>query len=105
MFEHIPVGVVSVSASTVFFPIPATGRDSLLFDGDSRDFILNLSSSIAGELSGTVFLPDGVTPAGVGVSVTASSPSFPDVTVTTDVDGRYAFAKIFHDQAERKGRR
>ncbi len=34
VFEHIPVGVVSVSASTVFFPIPATGRDSLLFDGE-----------------------------------------------------------------------
>ena len=95
VFDRIPVGAVSVSASTVFFPIPATGRDSLLFDGDTRDFTLNLSSSIAGELSGTVFLPDGVTPAGVGVSVTASSSSFPDVTVTTDVDGHYAFAKIF----------
>ena len=95
VFDRIPVGAVSVSASSVFFPVPTTGRDSLLFDGDSRDFTLNLSSSTAGELSGTVFLPDGVTLAGAGVSVTASSSTFPDVTVTTDVDGRYTFAKIF----------
>ena len=27
--------------------------------------------------------------------MTASSSTFPDVTVTTDVDGRYTFAKIF----------
>jgi len=95
VFDRVPVGAVTVSASSVFFPAPATAKGSLLFDGDALDFTLHLSSTTAGELSGTVFLPDGVTPSGPGVSVTASSARFPDVTVTTDVEGRFTFAKIF----------
>ncbi|MGH9459813.1 MAG: carboxypeptidase regulatory-like domain-containing protein, partial [Vicinamibacteria bacterium] len=94
-FHRVPVGAVSVSASSVFFPMPATAKGSLLFDGHALDFTLNLASTTAGELSGTVFLPDGVTPSGAGVSVTTSSTTFPDVTVTTDADGRFVFAKIF----------
>ena len=62
---------------------------------DIEDFELALVSNIAGELNGTILLPDGVTPAGIGVDVTVSGGSLPDVTVRTDVDGRYSFAKIF----------
>ena len=42
----------------------------------------SLVNTISGELSGTVYLPDGITPAGAGVEVTAVGP-LPDVTVTT----------------------
>ena len=63
-------------------------------DGDHLSFDLKLVNTISGELSGTVFLPDGQTPAGAGVQVTAYGP-LPDVMVTTNAEGRYAFAKIF----------
>ena len=45
-------------------------------------------------LSGTVFLPDGATPAGAGVQVTAKG-ALPDVVVETDTEGRFHFGKIF----------
>ena len=51
-------------------------------------------NTISGEFSGTIFLPDGVTPAGAGVEVTANGP-LPDVTVLTDASGHFRFAKIF----------
>ena len=94
-FNNVPVGAITVSASSVFFPVSTTMRDALLVDGDIKDFELALVSKIAGELNGTIFLPDGVTPAGIGVDVAVSGGSLPDVTVRTDVDGRYSFAKIF----------
>ena len=61
----------------------------------SKTFELQLASNIAGELNGTIFLPDGTMPAGVGVDVTVSGGSLPDVTVRTDASGGYSFAKIF----------
>ena len=64
-----------------------------MFDGEVKDVTLHLVSNIAGEVSGTVFLPDGETPAGAGVHVTLSG-GLPDITVRTDGSGRYAFAKI-----------
>ena len=94
-FNNVSVGAITISASTVFFPVATTVRDALLVDGDLKDFELQLASNIAGELNGTIFLPDGTTPAGVGVDVTVSGGSLPDVTVRTDASGGYSFAKIF----------
>ncbi len=93
-FNRVNIGKVDVRASQAFYPtkVGATGR--LEGNGDSLDFTLQLLDSISGELSGTVFLPDGVTPAGSGVEVTANGP-LPDVTVVTNVNGYFTFAKIF----------
>ena len=55
---------------------------------------MQLRDTTAGVLSGTVFLPDGVTPAGRGVQVTATG-ALPDVVVETSDQGKFRFAKIF----------
>jgi Big-like domain-containing protein/carboxypeptidase family protein len=96
-FQSVNVGPVTVTASQTFFPTP-TSRQGALTDA-GQELVLDLAlndgvSTISGELSGTVFLPDGVTPAGAGVEVTANGP-LPDVVVTTDAQGHYGFAKIF----------
>lgn len=93
-FSNINIGPVSVTARQDFYPTPVTATGTLLRDGDQLSFTLRLIKTIAGELRGTVFLPDGVTPAGAGVEVTAYGP-LPDVTVKTNAEGRFAFAKIF----------
>jgi hypothetical protein len=93
-FRNVNVGRVSVSASQAFFPGAVGAQGVLQKNGDTVAFSLKLVNSIAGVLSGTVSLPDGVTAAGSGVQVTANGP-LPDVTVETDAQGFYRFAKIF----------
>ena len=95
-FRDVPLGSFGVSASQPdFFPLPVSVAGVLLTDGETRDVELRLTSNLAGELSGTVFLPDGTTPAGIGVDVTVSGGGRPDVTVRTDTLGVYSFASIF----------
>ena len=95
-FRNVPLGSFGVSASQPdFFPLPVSVAGVLLTDGETRDVELRLTSNLAGELSGTVFLPDGTTPAGIGVDVTVSGGGRPDVTVRTDTLGVYSFASIF----------
>lgn len=93
-FRNVNVGRVSVSASQAFFPGAVGAQGVLQKNGDTVSFSLKLVNSIAGVLSGRVSLPDGVTPAGSGVQVTATGP-LPDVTVDTDAQGIFRFAKIF----------
>ncbi len=93
-FTGVNVGPVGVSVSQIFFPTPVAKQGTITHAGQSVDFQLQLVNTIAGVLSGTVFLPDGVTPAGSGVAVTANGP-LPDVTVNTDMQGHFAFARIF----------
>ncbi len=96
-FQAVNLGQVSVTASQTFFPTPTTKSGTLTADGQEivLDILLNEGqSTIAGELSGIVYLPDSVTPAGAGIEVTASG-GLPDVVVSTDANGRYRFAKIF----------
>ena len=93
-FRNVNVGRVSVSASQAFFPGAAGAQGVLQRNGDTVSFTLRLVNTIAGVLSGTVTLPDGTTPSGSGVHVTANGP-LPDVTVDTDAAGAYRFAKIF----------
>ena len=88
------VGPVTVTASQAFFPTQVAAHGALLRDGNHLSFTLRLVNTISGELKGVVYLPDGTTPAGAGVEVNATGP-LPDVTVSTDADGRYRFAKIF----------
>jgi uncharacterized repeat protein (TIGR01451 family) len=96
-FTGVGVGSVHVTASHPFFPTPA-GRGGILTQHGQQltlDLVLaNGTSTISGELSGTVFLPDGVTPAGAGVELTMNG-VLPDVVVTTDVQGHFRFAEIF----------
>ena len=93
-FTNVKVGRVSVTASQTFFPTQVGAQGVLIGAGQNVNFNLKLVNTISGVFSGHVFLPDGVTPAGAGVEVTANGP-LPDVTVTTDADSHFAFAKIF----------
>jgi hypothetical protein len=97
-FTGVGLGTVSVSARQEFYPTPATGSGTLTAQGQELPFTLKLTDTTAGVLSGTVFLPDGVTPAGRGVQVTANG-ALPDVVVETDDQGKYRFAKIFPEGA------
>jgi hypothetical protein len=93
-FNSVNVGQISVTATHPFFTTSVGGNGSLTANGSTVDFQLKLVNTISGVLSGVVYLPDGVTPAGAGVEVTAVGP-LPEVTVTTGADGYYEFAKIF----------
>ena len=70
----------------------ATNKGNLAHAGDSLPLDLVFVDTIAGELSGRVFLPSG-TPAGAGVEVTVNGP-LPDVTVSTDADSHFVFARV-----------
>ncbi|HET8775704.1 MAG TPA: carboxypeptidase regulatory-like domain-containing protein [Thermoanaerobaculia bacterium] len=93
-FNGVNLGNVSVTAQHPFFPTAAGESFSLSTAGQHREVTLRLTNTISGELSGTIYLPDGVTPAGAGVEVTAKG-ALPDVTVATDPQGHFRFAKIF----------
>jgi Bacterial Ig-like domain/Carboxypeptidase regulatory-like domain/Bacterial Ig domain len=93
-FAQVNVGKVGVSASQSFYPTPVGAQGALTANGQTVNFPpLQLQNSTAGVLSGTIFLPDGVTPAGAGVQVIANGP-LPNVTVNTDANGNYQFAAI-----------
>lgn len=93
-FTKVNVGRVGVTASQAFFPTQVGAQGVISSAGQNVNFNLQLVNTISGVLSGTVFLPDGVTPAGAGISVTANG-VLPDVTVSTDANSHFAFAKIF----------
>src|SRR4029077_16741988 len=80
--------------SQIFYPTQAGAQGTLPKNGSTVNFNLQMVSTTSGVLSGVVFLPDGVTPAGAGVQVIANGP-LPNVTVTTDSTGTSKFAKIF----------
>jgi hypothetical protein len=93
-FNDVLIGKVGVAASQAFYPTQVGAQGNLPSNGSSANFNLQLVSTISGVLSGVVYLPDGVTPAGAGVQVTANGP-LPNVTVVTDPTGTFTFAKIF----------
>ncbi len=92
VFNNVNVGPVSVTARQDFYG-GAGASATLSSHGATVDFQVKLRNVTAGTLTGTVFLPDGTTPAGPGVAVTANGP-LPDVTVPTDAQGAYHFVKI-----------
>ncbi len=93
-FNTVLVGSVGVTASQAFYPTQVGAQGNLPKNGSTVNFNLQMVNTISGVLSGVVYLPDGVTPAGAGVQVTANGP-LPNVTVSTDATGTYTFAKIF----------
>jgi len=93
-FTGVNVGKVGVTASQSFYPTQAGAQGTLAPAGTTINFPLQLVNTTSGVLSGTIFLPDGVTPVGAGVQVTANG-LLPNVTVNTDANGHFAFAKIF----------
>lgn len=93
-FNSVLLGQVGVTASQAFYPTQVGAQGALTQNGATINFPLQMVSTISGVLSGVVYLPDGVTPAGAGVQVTANGP-LPNVTVNTDATGTYKFAKIF----------
>jgi hypothetical protein len=93
-FTGVNVGQVGVTASNSFFPTQVGAQGNLASNGATVNFSLHLVNSVSGVLSGTVYLPDGTTAAGSGIQVTANGP-LPDVTVNTDGNGFFKFAKIF----------
>jgi hypothetical protein len=93
-FRNVPVGSVQLTARHEFLDTTIGRQLSLTEDGQSIDgIVLQFTDTTAGVLSGVVTLPDGVTPAGAGVEVTASG-ALPDVTVTTNAGSLYRFAEI-----------
>ncbi len=93
-FKQVNVGKVGVTASQSFYPTQVGAQGTLAKNGATINFPLQLVNSTSGVLAGTIFLPDGVTPAGAGVQVIANG-LLPNVTVGTDANGNYKFAKIF----------
>src|SRR5271157_690232 len=96
-FAGVNVGEVVVTATDPFYPSPISANGILAHDGDTLNLTAsfsNLQNTTSGILSGTVYLPDGVTPAGAGIQVTANG-ALPDVVVSTDSQSHFAFAAIF----------
>lgn len=93
-FKGVLVGPVGVTASQVFYPTQVGAQGTLSKNGATVNFNLQMVSTTSGVFSGIVYLPDGVSPAGAGVQVTANGP-LPNVTVNTDANGFFKFAKIF----------
>ena len=93
-FNGVLVGPVGVTASQSFYPTQVGAQGTLSKNGSTVNFNLQMVNTISGVLSGVVYLPDGVTPAGAGVQVTANGP-LPNITVNTDATGFFKFAKIF----------
>lgn len=93
-FNDVLLGNVGVTAAQSFYPTQVGAQGSLPTNGSSVNFNLQMVNTTAGVLSGVVFFPDGITPVGTGVQVTANGP-LPNITVNTDATGTFTFAKIF----------
>ncbi|WP_291983730.1 carboxypeptidase regulatory-like domain-containing protein [Luteitalea sp.] len=89
----VPVGPVSVRATQAFFTAPAGASGVLATAGQELTFTLRMTNTMGGVLSGTVLQPDGTTPVGPGVQVTANGP-LPDVVVATDASGHFEFPAV-----------
>lgn len=94
-FGGVRVGLFRLSATQDFFAAGTGASGRLVADGQQlTSFTLQFTDTTAGKLTGTVFLPDGQTPAGRGVRLTLAG-LLPDLDVETDDEGRYKFPEIF----------
>ncbi len=91
-FPRVNAGEAQLLATHPFAPQAVSARH-VLQAGERWTQELQLAETFAGELRGTVFLPDGTTSAGAGVQVTVNG-VLPDTTVWTNTEGKYAFARI-----------
>jgi hypothetical protein len=93
-FALVNAGPVQAFASQAFFGANnVASAAGTVVRGQELVLEMSLRNTMAGGLSGTVFLPDGVTKAGAGVEVTVNG-MLPDVTVRTDGQGYYEFPEI-----------
>ena len=92
-FGSVNYGQLSATATHPFSD-RQVGATATFTKANPVDFRLVLVDTTAGVVSGTVFLPDGETPAGAGVEVRAVGP-LPEVEVRTGDDGTYAFRPVF----------
>jgi hypothetical protein len=93
-FTGVNLGPVFVTSTNPFFPTPVGASGALTRNGQELELKLAFVETMGGELSGTVLLPDGMTPAGAGVEVTADGAMLQNVTVRTDGAGKYRFAAV-----------
>ncbi len=93
-FSGVTLGSFAVTAHSSFLSLDAGARGNLTRDGEvAGPLSLQFVDTLAGVLSGHVYLPDGVTPAGAGIEVTVVG-ALPDVTVKTGADSAFRFAPI-----------
>lgn len=94
-FTGLPSGAFTLNGNSELFPVIATQAGSF---GDevnvSRTMDLTLIASFAGELKGRVVGRDGATPVPKGARVSLIGGSIGDLTVLTQEDGIYKFAKV-----------
>ncbi|MFZ1756163.1 MAG: carboxypeptidase regulatory-like domain-containing protein, partial [Caldilineaceae bacterium] len=90
LFEDVFVGPVSIAAVNAFNGKVATNTTVKL--GETTYITLSLKATSS--LSGTVYLPDGVTPVGEGIVVRFNSRTMQDVPVATDASGVYTVPLI-----------
>ncbi len=83
-----------ISAFNEFFPTPV-GRIGTLPPDSVVTCNLTLVDTLAGQIKGRVFRPDGVTPVGEGIEVTLGGGHLADAMVRTDETGSYSFPEVF----------
>ena len=54
-----------------------------------------LDETVTGQIQGTVYMPDGVTPVGKDVRVISNDGGGTEVSATTDANGRYELPLVF----------
>lgn len=92
-FKNVLLGSHRVLATNPNAPGAVVGDGgTLTFPGEVKSYVLQVVDRMAGILSGTITAADG-TPAGPGVRVSVTGP-IPEVTVTTNSESYYAFARV-----------
>lgn len=88
-FDGLPSGFWGLQAASPFFPLVVTASgQTTSTDRDITNVVLQFPAAreINGRLGGTVFQPDGVTPAGGGVRVKIN---FGDLEIRTETNGTF----------------
>ncbi|MBP1627503.1 MAG: LamG domain protein jellyroll fold domain protein [Holophagaceae bacterium] len=94
-FTGLPSGAFTLKGNSDFFPVIATQPGTFGTDVSATQTMdLTLISSFAGELKGRVVGRDGATPVAKGARVSLIGGSIGDLTVLTQENGIYKFAKV-----------
>ena len=88
-FTNIFVGDVLVEAANYFSPDIVSAEATIPAPNATVAVTLSLQST--GVVTGVVYQPGGITPAGAGVIVTLVAPTVKDVAVATDAAGHFEF--------------
>ena len=91
-FDDVFVGGFTVEAANAFSPAVMRAAGAIAKAGDTAAVVLKLSAT--SRVKGTVYKPDGVTPAGRSVVVTFGSSTLSNVNVVTDDNGAYLYPLV-----------